>query len=166
MTLNQRLQEIAKDLYGVSATDDDILFLRSRLPPALRPDWLISMLRDYKLAGVSLSLAMEHDRSRLVADIIWLTPQQIVSEAQDAEPGISVMSSGFLAIGACATGSGDPYFLDLRGTSNDPPVTRIPHEYATQNSYPLDRIEVVTPSLSEFFSNASIGHALGVRGSN
>src|SRR5436309_1737426 len=102
--LNQRLQKIAKDLHGASASDDDILLLRSELPPRLRPDWLLSMLKDYKLAGVRLSLTKEHDRSGLGADLIWLSPRQIVSETRDSEPGISVVSFGFLPIGACAIG--------------------------------------------------------------
>ena len=154
--LSQRLQEIANDLYGACATDDDIRFLRSRLPPALVPDWLVNMLREYRLAGVCLSLSKEHDKSGLGANAIWLTPRQIVSEARDAEPGISVLSSGFLPIGACATGSGDPYFLDLREISKDPSVVRIPHDYGGRGSYPLDRIEVVTSSLSELLRNVSL----------
>jgi hypothetical protein len=154
--LDQRLREIAANLYGASATDDDILMLRSEFPPRLTPDWFMSMLKHHKLAGVRVSLTTEHDRSGLGADIIWLSPREMVSEARDVEPGISVASSGFLPIGGCAEGSGDPYFLDLRESSNDPPVVRIPHDYATQVPYPLDRIDVVSWSLSEFFSNASI----------
>jgi len=154
MTLNQRLQEIAGDLPGTSATGDDIHLLRSRLPATLTPDWLMRILREYRLAGTCFTLSRKHDKSGLGADIIWLTPEQIVSESHDVEPGISVLSSGFLPIGACATGSGDPYFLDLRQTSGDPSVVRVPHDYGGRGSYPLDRVEVVSSSLSEFVSNS------------
>jgi hypothetical protein len=154
MTLNQCLQGIAGDLHGASATDDDIHLLRSRLPATSTPDWLMSILREYRLAGICFGLSEEHDRSGLGADVTWLRPEQIVSESRDAEPGISVLPYGFLPIGACATGSGDPYFLDLRQASSDPPVVRVPHDYAGRGPYPLDKVEVVSSSLSDFFANA------------
>lgn len=160
MTLNQRLQQIANDLNGASATDADIDLLISRLPPDLRPDWLMTILAANGLAGVRFSLSKENDTSGRGAYVIWLTPEQIVSEACDAEPGISVLSAGFLPIGACAEGSGDPYFLDLRGAAGDPAVVRIPHDYGGRDPYPLDRVEVITSSLSEFFSNARLRRPL------
>jgi hypothetical protein len=150
----QCLQRIAGVLDGASATDDDIQLLRSRLPATLTPDWLMSILREYRLAGICFGLSEEHDRSGLGADVTWLTPGQIVSESCDAEPGISVLPCGFLPIGACATGSGDPYFLDLRQASSDPPVVRVPHDYAGRGPYPLNKVEVVSSSLSQFFGNA------------
>lgn len=156
MTVNQRLQEITEDLHGAAATDEEIESLEMRLPPGLRPDWLLAMLKGYRLGGVRFSLSKEHDRSALGAEVIWLTPQQIVSEACDAEPGISVSPSGFLPIGACAAGSGDPYFLDLREATTDPPVVRIPHEYGGHGSYPLNRVELITSSLSEFIGGARL----------
>jgi hypothetical protein len=156
MTLNQRLQRIATDLHGALATDDDIHLLRSRLPAVLTPDWLINILREYRLAGVCFSLSKEHDRSGLGADVIWLTPEQIASESLDVEPGISVLPYGLLSIGACATGSGDPYFLDLRQVSSDPPVVRVPHDYSGRGPYLLNKVEVVSSSLSQFIANARL----------
>jgi hypothetical protein len=154
MTLNQRLQQIAPNLRGTFATDDEIRFLRARLSAAVTPDWLMSILKDYRLAGTCFTLSEECDNSGLSADVVWLTPEQVVSESHDAEPGISVLSFGFLPIGGCAIGSGDPYFLDLRQASIDPPVVRIPHDHAVDRPYPVDRIEVVSSSLSEFFRDS------------
>jgi len=153
MTLKERLNRIVDDLNGTRASSDDIDALRKRLP-ALTPGWLVNILTEYKLAGTSFSLSEEQDKSGLGADLLWLTPQQMLSESCDCEPGMSVQSSGFLPIGACATGSGDYYYLDLRHTSGDPPVVRVPHDYAGVQSYPLDKIEIVSFSLSEFFRNA------------
>jgi hypothetical protein len=150
-TPSQVLQRAADDLDGVAATDSDIQILRSHLPDNLTPDWLASLLREHKLAEAYFSLSADDDQSGLGADVIWLTARQMASEACEAEPGISVHPLGFLPIGACATGSGDPYFLDLRQGSNDPPVVRIPHDFAGGDSYPLDRIELVAESLSAFF---------------
>jgi hypothetical protein len=153
--LDDVLNGITNRLQGANATDRDIQLLRSRLPNALSPDWLVDLLKGHGLAGVCFSLSGDRDPSGLGVELIWLTSKQMISEAVDVEPGRSVTSSKFLPIGSCAIGSGDPYFLDLREASNDPPVVRIPHDYADGNPYPLQRVEVVALRLSEFFRNAS-----------
>ena len=154
MMLDLVLKKIALQLHGATATDDDIRFLRSSFHESLVPDWFAALLRKNRLAGVNFSLSQEDDKSKLGARVLWLTPMQIVSEATECQPGISVVPLGFIPFGACAEGSGDPYFLDMRGATNDPPVVRIPHDYAVHVPYPLDRIELVAESLSSFLGKA------------
>jgi hypothetical protein len=154
MTPAEALQRIANDLCGRAATDEDIKLLVSHLPANFVPDWFARLLAEYKLGGVDFSLSKNDDCSGFGAGMIWLTAEQMVSEAIEVEPGISVVTSGFVPVGACALGSGDPYFLDLREGSDDPPVVRVPHDFAGGATYPLDRIELVARSLSEFFSHA------------
>jgi hypothetical protein len=156
MTLDLSLRSIDPNLLGTRATDDDVHLLKSRLPSRLTPDWLMALLRGHALAGVGFSLSADHDESGIGAEVIWLTPEQMVSESVECEPGRSVLSYGFLAIGACAEGSGDPYFLNLSNPSDDPPLVRIPHDYAVSVSYPRDKIEIVTSNLSALFRNSSI----------
>ena len=150
-TPGQVLQRAAGNLGGVAATDVDIQVLQTWLPIKLLPNWLTSLLREHELAGAYFSLSEGDDRSGLGASVIWLTAVQMASEARETEPGMSVVHLGFLPIGACAVGSGDPYFLDLRQGSSDPPIVRIPHDFAGGDSYPLNRIELVAESLSAFF---------------
>ena len=156
MTLDSCLRSIGQNLRGKCATDDDIRLLKSRLPASLTPDWFIAALKGYALAGVSFSLNEDHDESAIGAELIWLTPAQIVSESVECQPGQSVLPLGFLPIGACAEGSGDPYFLDLRSPSADPPLVRVPHDYATVRPYPCEKVEAVTSSMSAFFQKSSI----------
>ena len=156
MTLDLCLRSINPNLSGTRATDGDIHFLKSQLPTTLTPDWLMALLRGHALAGVGFSLSEDHDESGIGAELIWLTPKQIVSESVECQPGRSVLSYGFLAIGACVEGSGDPYFLDLRNSSDDPPLVRIPHDYAVSVPYPRDKIEIVTSSMSAFFRNSHL----------
>jgi hypothetical protein len=157
MTVDQVLREIANELQGAQATDNDIRMLRAKLPAALVPDWLADMLRRYNLAGADFELSEEQDLSRLGAYILWMPPAEMIVEASECEPGMTVVRTGFLPFGTCAVGSGDPYFLDMRQASHDPPVVRVPHDYAGGRSYPLERIELVAPSLSRFFGTATIG---------
>jgi len=156
MTLDLCLRSISPNLRGTRATDGDIHFLKSRLPSSLTPDWLMAILRGRALAGVGFSLNEDRDESGIGAEIIWLTPAQIVSESVECQPGQSVLSYGFLPIGACAEGSGDPYFLDLRNSFDDPALVRVPHDYASSGPYPREKIDIVTSSMSEFFRNTRL----------
>jgi hypothetical protein len=146
---------MADHLHGATASGGDIQMLMTRLGTSLVPDWLASLLKEYKLAGTEFSLSADDDRSSLGADVLWLTPAQMASESCECQPGLSLRGLAFVPIGACATGSGDYYYLDLRDDSFDPPVVRIPHDFAGEGpaSYPLERIELVAQRLSEFFRN-------------
>ncbi|GLH78403.1 hypothetical protein SSBR45G_33120 [Bradyrhizobium sp. SSBR45G] len=150
------IERLVVGLAGAVATDDDVRMLTSRLGSRLTPDWLLSLVRTYALAGQCFDLPSDADVSGLGVALIWLTPRQIASEATESEPGMSVAPLGFIPIGACAYGSGDPYFLDLRPGAADPPLVRVPHDFAVEQQYPLGRIEVVTGTLSGFFAKASL----------
>ena len=156
MTPYEAVSRIGKQLHGVPATSRDIQVLRHFFSETLMPDWFLALLMDFGLAGTYFSLDLDEDQSGVGADVLWLTPEQMISEARDSEPGLSIMSSGFIPVGACAQGSGDPYFLDLRDMSANPPFVRVPHDYAGGSSYPLHKIEVVLSSLSEFFVRSKL----------
>jgi hypothetical protein len=154
--LGEVLQAIADELPGSTATEQEIHQLRARLPAALVPDWLVDALRRYRLADTHFEFTEAQDLSGLGADVRWLPVKHMIGEACDLEPGFTVVRSGFLPFGGCAIGTGDPFFLDMRSGSNDPPVVRVPHDYAGGETYPLDAIEPVAPSLSEFLKTARI----------
>jgi hypothetical protein len=153
--LDHAIRSLLPVLSGVVATEADIRLLTSCLEGRLVPAWFLSMLRTYRLAGTCLTLEDEADESGLGVELIWLTPPQVISEATECQPGLSVVPQGYIPIGACAVGSGDPYFLDMRGGETDPPLVRVPHDFAVHARYPLDRIERVTTTLSGFFAKAT-----------
>ncbi|MBV8753355.1 MAG: SMI1/KNR4 family protein [Hyphomicrobiales bacterium] len=155
-SLDEVLRAIADELPGSTATDEDIRLLRARLPAALVPDWLADALRRYRLAETSFGLTEAQDLSGLGAEVTWLLVKHMIGEACDMEPGFSVVRSGFIPFGQCGVGTGDPFFFDMRNGSNDPPVVRVPHDYAGGETYPLDAIELVASSLSEFLKTARI----------
>jgi hypothetical protein len=149
------IKTITQNLRGSTATEEDVRLLRSCLHENLVPDWFAALLRENALAGVCFSLSENDDKSKLVAEVVWLMPTQIVSEATECQPGISVVPLGHIPFGACAEGSGEPYFMDMRESTDDPPVVRVPHDFAGRSAYPLNRVELVTDSLSNFFSKAT-----------
>jgi hypothetical protein len=152
--LDLAIKDIAQDLYGAAATEEGIHLLRSSLNATFVPDWFVTLLRENRLAGVCFSLDGIDDESKLGAEVLWLTPEQIVSEAIECQPGASVAFLGYIPIGACAEGSGDTYFLNMREATADPHLVRIPHDFAGRGAYPLDRIELVAQSLSSFVRKA------------
>src|SRR5215204_5428809 len=96
-----------------------------KLLPARLLDWLLS----YPLVGTEFYLSEEEDESGLGAEMQWLTPAQMISETLETYPGILAGPVGYLPVGMCLIGSGDPYFLKTEA-GDDPPVVRIPHEAA------------------------------------
>jgi hypothetical protein len=84
----------------------------------------------------------------------WLTPAQIISEATEAFPGVVAGAAGYLPVGSCLLGSGDPYFLKIEAAA-DPPVVRIPHDAVTDDEQlHSDSVELVSKSLSHFLQKA------------
>jgi hypothetical protein len=124
--------------------------LTTKLPPLLA-GWMI----DYPLCGSDFSLDEEADESGLGVEMKWMTPAEMVGEAVEAYPGILAVPAGFVPVGMCLIGSGDPYFL--AGAGEDPPLVRIPHEAAAGERLDLERIERVSAKLSDFLRRAEIG---------
>jgi hypothetical protein len=80
----------------------------------------------------------------------------MIGESFDFYPGISALRLGYLAIGSCLRGSGDPYFVKV--AVDDPPFVRIPHDYLLADLSLVEaRVEIVRSTLSDFFRVARFG---------
>ncbi len=155
MTLDEVLTKVVDRLDGQVAAEADIARLRAEILAPVLPNWLASLMRRYRLVGSRMSLAEHVDESAIGVELLWLSPRQMISEALEAEPGISVCRLGFWPLGACASGSGDPYFLDLRDKiATDPPLVRVRHDLAGRSAYPPEGLEQVASSLSMFLQRA------------
>ncbi|MEZ8878109.1 hypothetical protein AB6E09_03395 [Vibrio lentus] len=155
MSLISEIKRIETQLTGLKASEEDINQLVAQLPDGLVPSCLLSLLKSFPLAGVCFSLDEEDDESEFGADLKWFTVPQMLEEALEVYPGKVVLKSGYLPIGSCLAGSGDPYFLKV--LNDDLPLVRIPHELASDDGdYPENEIEVVCSSLSQFFNRAEI----------
>jgi hypothetical protein len=69
-------------------------------------------------------------------ELRWMSVDGILDEALNAYPGIAVVGMGYVPIGDCMLGSGDPYFLRLDGTE-DPPLVRILHDMIDADGHAL-----------------------------
>lgn len=141
MTLTIKLAKLS----GRRVTAEEIARLRN-LAPGI-PDEAIDLLSRYPIIGVSFSLPDEEDSSELGAEVRVLNPDEIVDEATNAYPGIAALPAGFVPLGACLEGSGDPYFVHCSGGE----FVRIPHGAVTEdNTLDRNQIEVVRQSFTEF----------------
>jgi hypothetical protein len=103
------------------------------------------------LTGAYFIVDADADASELGVEMQWMSAGEILDEAKNATPGIQARACGLLPIGECASGSGDPYFVDARDASL--PVVRVPHAAIDgQGRLREDRVELVASSLEKFFT--------------
>ncbi len=142
------LEKRRHELTGRCLRQEEALGLASRLP--IPCGWLLDLMRHYPLIGTTFCLSQDHDLSGLGVDMSWMTPEDILCESLELYPGIAAIGVGYVPVGMCLRGSGDPYFL--KGNCDNPPLVRIPHD-GLQSDLSLSEsvIEIVRPQLSDFF---------------
>lgn len=117
------------------------------LPPTLR-----EVLAREPLVGVTVTIAPADDIAGIGVDMLWMEAAGILSEALEAYPGILAVPLGYIPIGECEMGSGDPYFF----RSSDGAVVRIPHDAARLGRLDVAQIEVVAASIDDLIARASV----------
>jgi hypothetical protein len=156
LSVEEVLKRRGAELRGRIITAQEAAELTAGLGGGLLPPDLLDWLRTYPLVGTEFSLSEDEDESGLGVDMKWLSPDQIISETVEAYPGILAGAAGYLPVGSCLAGSGDPYFLKT-GSGDDPPLVRIPHEAADADGHlDVGLIEQVSPRLSDFLRKAEI----------
>lgn len=157
MVLDETLQVKLNRLRGARISEDDVFEMKSKLPKAVTQSWLLKLLKDYPISGVSFSLDESKDDSAFGVEARWLNPSEIVEEALIAYPGKWVVNLGYLPVASCLIGSGYPYFVKVSDVAEGSPVVRIPHDVIVNNGvYPEDKIEMVCSNVFDLFLNAEI----------
>ena len=156
LSVEEVLKRRGAEFRGRTATAQEVAELTAGVGGELLPAHLLDWLLSYPLVGTEFSLSEEEDESGLGVEMQWLSPAQIISETTEVYPGIAARAEGYLPVGMCLVGSGDPYFLKT-GSGDDPPIVRIPHEAAAGDHLNLGLIEQVAPRLSDFLQKAEIG---------
>lgn len=157
MTLRLALAERSKEICGAKLAPVQRQQLESTFQKLI-PNCLLDLMTEFGLAGKTFRISAEEDESEIGVDLKWLGAEDIIKEALDFYPGKSVYSLGYIPVGSCLDGSGDPYFLFVRDIDDscDPPLVRVPHDYATAESYPEDKVEIVSAKLSDFIRACEI----------
>ncbi len=99
-----------------------------------QPFYWQSFIESEGLVGKLTTIPEEEDLSRLGADICWFDDENSRLEQEDFYPGITVSNDGFIPVGGCNIGSGDPYFICEKDGA-DGPLYRIYHDAVREDGY-------------------------------
>jgi hypothetical protein len=106
------------------------------------PPYWKSFVDQYQLVGRGFSIPEKDDLSGVGAEIEILNEQGIQSEQNDAYPGIAVSAAGYVPVGNCSIGTGDPYFINVNDGEGGA-LYRIYHDEVTDETYDASRAIVM-----------------------
>jgi hypothetical protein len=128
---------------GRLITDTEVELIQTAFGSNPASSELIELLKKFEIIGQYISLSKDVDLSNLGVEMEWMCPKKQVEEAFAFYPGIPALKMGYLPIGSCLGGSGDPYFLRLSGEIWM--VYRIPHDSVilSENAIDANQVESV-----------------------
>ena len=91
----------------------------------------------HALIGREIEIPVADDLSGVGASIGLFSEADATGEANDVYPGLVVKEDGYVPIGGCLIGCGDPYFINVRDQTPGP-VYRIYHDSVFDQSYDRD----------------------------
>jgi hypothetical protein len=107
------------------------------------PDYWKAFATEHRLARKTACIDEDDDASGLGADLLFLTEAQSDDELANCWPGLGVGKDGYVPVAACATGSGDYYYIDSREGAGGA-LYRIYHDAVGPEGYdPDEAIELV-----------------------
>lgn len=111
------------------------------------PEFWRRFLAEHRLVGLEVEIPEAGDLTGIGAVIELLDEDAAASEARDAFPGVGVLADGFVPVGGCGLGTGDPYFINIHDRDNGP-LYRISHEDVSLTGY--DRAQAVATVLAHY----------------
>ena len=113
------------------------------------PDYWVEFLESNGLIGKDVEVPEESDLSGLGIDMRFATEDQSRDEAENCYPGVAVFPHGYVPVGLCLVGSGDPYFINTDDGPNGP-LYRVYHESSAVEPLDLDNmVDVVLKDYRE-----------------
>lgn len=119
------------------------------------PQYWTDFLEQNTLLGSEITIPDVADKSGVGAEFDFMTEQAARAEAQEFYPGIAVSAGGYVPVGNCLIGTGDPYFIN---TKDGPfgPLYRVYHDAVSESGYnPKEAIDVVLESYKELLKYRS-----------
>lgn len=97
-------------------------------------DYWQAFVEAHHLVGRQISVPDDLDVSGVGIEIEILGDEAIHSEQTAAYPGIAVVEAGYIPVGGCSIGTGDPYFINIHDGEGGP-LYRIYHDEVVDQSY-------------------------------
>ena len=103
----------------------------------------------HNLVGAEIEIPEADDRSTIGAEIEIFDDDGIRSEANDLYPGIEALKHGFIPVGGCLIGSGDPYFIQS-SEGIEGSLYRIYHDTVFEDDFPeAEAVAIVLERFSD-----------------
>ncbi len=119
------------------------------------PEYWKEFISKNDMIGKDFEIPETNDLSELGADIKILNEKDIIDEATNFYPGLAVSKDGYLPVGSCLAGNGDPYFIN---TNDGPagPLYRIYHDSVDEDGYDKDdAVEIVLKNYEDILTYSS-----------
>jgi hypothetical protein len=145
----------ARGRRGRTLTSDELQTLNRALD-GVYPQWLADLLASVPLCGLELGWQAYPPESDFdgVEWLEWSDAAGVISESLECYPGLAILPAGFINIGSCSSGSGDPYFVSVH-EGEDPPLYHVYHDVSDRAEVILNEgCLLVAPHLSEFLASA------------
>jgi len=137
--LTEILDSKKKSLKGRNASASEIFLVKEKFKDINGIELLLLIL-DYNIIGHTLKLSLVEDASRNGVSMQWLSPSGQVEEAFQFYPGIIVVKEGYIPIGECLYGSGDPYFM--KNDAGNLNIYRVLHDVSDEMFTP-EMVELI-----------------------
>jgi hypothetical protein len=111
------------------------------------PPYWKTFVEQHQLIGREFLLPVEVDLSGVGANIELLDEANISTEQTESYPGIAVACAGFVPVGGCVIGTGDPYFINVHDGEGGP-LYRIYHDEVIRD--PIDLGVAVAVLLKDY----------------
>ena len=124
---------------GRIITKEEVEILKSAFGLMI-PLNLLDLLMHKMIIGSKFKLLEQEDKSGLGVNMQWLTPQEQIEESFQFYPGMIAIKKGYIPIGKCLYGSGDPYFIKQNTLFK---VYRVPHDCVVDNKMNELQVEYI-----------------------
>jgi hypothetical protein len=116
------------------------------------PEYWKAFRSEHSLESKDVSVPEEGDLSGVGVDLVILDDAGSRQEAEELYPGMGVSKDGFVPVGHCDIGSGDPYFINMND-GPDGPLYRIYHEEVDADGYDRDEaVDIVFKSYTQILN--------------
>jgi hypothetical protein len=113
----------------------------------MQPEYWRRFISVNALAGQEVEVPEHADLSGLGIELEFLDETGTKQESEELFPGISACRDGFVPVGGCTFGTGDPYFINVNDGENGP-LYRIYHDAVGEDRY--DPKQAVTVVLGDY----------------
>ncbi|MEM6816989.1 MAG: hypothetical protein AAF600_21795 [Bacteroidota bacterium] len=136
--VEKKIEDIKTSLKGRKINSAELFKVESSWTSY--PAELLSILKRHAVIGQTFSMPEDVDLSEMGVELKWMNIEEQLEESLEYYPGKVALKKGFLPIGKCLSGSGDPYFLKIDELVE---LYRVPHDSVRDDELDSNLIEHV-----------------------